>query len=151
MWVTVLMAVLLVPGCSRGPVRPAPRDWSDTWVAAQELIPPQSPAGVPDAATCEHVLVSLREIRSELTPAPDKVLEDAVHDWLAQAEHMFFECFDAGSDPRTAYERLDRLRQQVDAALEVAGASSAGTSPRRRGVRNPGFASARGSIARGSP
>lgn len=122
-WCVLPVIAILAAGCSAGARRASVADWSVTWAEAQRLVPVESSLTLPaNQQTCEQVLVSLRKIREPLTASPDEVIEEAAGKWLAQAEHMFFECFaSAGSDPPDlAYKRLARLAGLVDEALATA-------------------------------
>ncbi|MBY5162654.1 hypothetical protein [Salsipaludibacter albus] len=126
MFALVLVASLAVLGCAGGSARPTVQDWVVTWTDAQSLVPRRASLEDPlDDERCSRVLVSLREVRDRLVPSPDELVDSAARAWLAQAEHMFFECFSAASSdrPAVAYATLERLRHQVDEALASAASS----------------------------
>lgn len=139
---------MVLAGC-RGTPPPDPAAWVSTWEEAQALVPAQSSLSTPPSAQeCEQVLVDLREIRSRLLPGPDELVGTEAAAWLAQAEHMFFECFRPGhtDSVEVEYARLARLRTQVE---EAAGTT---LGARADNVLDPGRAShAAVAVARADP
>lgn len=114
------IGALAMGGC-RGPQRPSAGEWGDEWRAAQRLVPdPGTLARPPSHETCEDVLGELREHRPELIPAPDDEIGAAAERWFEHAESMFFGCFDGSdgdADVRAEYDTLERLANEVEAAL----------------------------------
>lgn len=120
--VLVLAAVAALGGC-RPPDRPTAEEWTPTWEAAQAVIPaPEDLDDPPSEGMCQRVLGDLREIRAEMAPAPDELIQTATEAWISYAEHVFFSCFQAvEGDDRVdaAYETLDRLRAEVETAVRT--------------------------------
>lgn len=122
--VVVLVLIVLVGGVACGPAdRPSVATWQETWQAAQRIVPPRETLrSPPRSQTCDRVVASLRSIRGELLPSPDPLVDERVNDWLSSAESVFFECFDAagpGRSVETAYAHLERLRAEVETALDT--------------------------------
>lgn len=143
--VVLLVLVVVVGGVACGRAdRPAIAAWQETWETAQRIVPPpdtlQSP---PRTETCDRVVASLRSIRGELLPSPDPLVDERVDDWLSSAESVFFECFDTagpGRSVETAYAHLERLRAEVETALDTvrpadSTTGAAAQSSRRRPAR----------------
>jgi hypothetical protein len=118
--VAVALLVLAVGACGRQE-RPTLGAWRATWERATAIVPSEDDVGAtPDRELCESTLGELREVRPDLTPAPDEVVNAAVEEWITYAESVFFSCFEevSGDDPvAAAYEQLDRLEGEVDAAI----------------------------------
>lgn len=109
----VLLATIAV-ACG-GPGRPSVSEWRTTWDAAQAVVPDVGDVEL-DHERCEAVLAELREIRPELKPAPDELVDEQMAAWAAYAEHLFFTCFE-NVEVRGAYAELDRYARQVEDAL----------------------------------
>lgn len=121
--VVAAVAVLLVTtvGCSSqgGEGLTA---WSDTWDEARGLVPERTALGSADRRdeVCSDTLGQLREIAPALREVPDPALEPPVQAWIADAESMFFECFE-GRTPEEVdaeFRELHVLGTEIDAALE---------------------------------
>lgn len=122
--VLVVVAAAWATGC-RPAERPSRDAWQVRWEATQGIVPAADELERPPRAeTCQDVLGELRARRPDLSPAPDQIIAEAVEGWFEHAEGMFFDCFE-GSDPEAAvagaYEQLERLRSEVDAALDEGG------------------------------
>ncbi len=117
-----ILVVLVLGACGGGDQRPTVAAWTPRWDDVVALVPTRDLVTSGAAqATCEEVLVDLREARPTLTPGPDEAVDQAALEWITFAESTFFECFeaDAGADSvTTAYDRLDQLESEVDAALD---------------------------------
>lgn len=118
----IMLAGALLGSCGSAEP-PTTEAWSSTWEAAQATVPDRNELGDPPSeASCQRVLGQLREVRGDLTPAPDEFIQHAAEAWISYAEHVFFSCFEAveGEDPvDAAYETLDRLRAEVATALRT--------------------------------
>lgn len=119
-----LILFLMLPACTDRN-RPTVEDWQPKWRAALAVLPDPSAIGVePDGALCNETLAALRSIRPELTPTPDRAIDDAVQEWFQIAEDAFFEC-----PPRSgpigsfvdAYDELFRLEAEVNLVLGIDG------------------------------
>lgn len=103
------------------PQRPSRDEWRESWEGVQEVVPPaEQLSRPPDHDTCSEVLGDLRERGVELTPAPDRIIQEAAQAWLSHAESLFFGCFE-DEDPEErieeGYATLERLRAEVEAVL----------------------------------
>ncbi|MDX1659473.1 MAG: hypothetical protein R3343_11685 [Nitriliruptorales bacterium] len=121
----LIAAALLASSCGPGD-RPSVAEWRPSWDQALEIIPPESELDAPPSeAECQEVLGALRDVRPELSPAPDDIIDATVGAWFTYAESTFFTCFrSVPSEDRVAraYDTLDRLREEVETAISTAGA-----------------------------
>ena len=110
----VLVVAVVVAAC--GPVRPTVAEWENDWDAIVALIPDESSLGTDPEALCEATLVSLRDQKETLFPAPDDLIAGSVRQWLEVAEGMFFECppSDGFSD---SYDQLEILEAEIEAGV----------------------------------
>ncbi len=112
--IILLLVGLTVAACTSN--RPSVSEWESDWHAAVGLIPDESFLDDDPTEACQEVLVSLREQKETLFPAPDELVAASVRQWLEAAEGTFFDCppADGFSD---AFARLDELEAEVDAGL----------------------------------
>lgn len=81
------------------------------WEPLVAVIPAPTEA---DTGACDSALSRLRELSTNLRPAPDPDLGDAADGWLRRAETLVFECASvAESDYVAGYEDLSRLEERV--------------------------------------
>lgn len=112
----LIIVVALVSAC--GEPRPSVAEWVPTWNQVLSIIPEEPTGDELPGTVCEDALASLRAETVALFPTPDSVLDDTVRDWVAAAEHTFFECPpNDGFDD--AYGVMLRLEQEVDAVLAI--------------------------------
>lgn len=124
-WAAAAIAVTLLASggtaCSDTD-QPEAATWAAAWADAQDLVPARDSwdAGAPGTEECEAVLVSLRDAKSDLFPAPDDTLATTAEQWFETADGGFFECFgdgDRAAEVDRVYGELDELAAEVDAAL----------------------------------
>jgi hypothetical protein len=110
-----LLAATVLSGC--GEDRPEETAWTADWEAAQALVPSDDELIAGGRPLCDELIGELRETLPELTPAPDKALDDSVDAWSDEAETIVFDC---DLEPELLSERLDELdvlAAAVDAGL----------------------------------
>ncbi len=117
-----LVLFLLLGACGEQ-TRPTVAQWQPKWQAVRASVPEQPAAGdQPEAAMCNETLGTLRTMRPDLSPTPDRAIDEAVREWFQIAEDAFFEC-----PPRSgpiesfadAYAELLRLEAEIDLVLEL--------------------------------
>ena len=119
--VVLALVLFLLLGSCADQTRPTVREWQPKWQAALALLPEQPAAGQePEADLCNETLSTLRSMRPELSPTPDRAIDDAVQEWFQISEDAFFEC-----PPRSgpigsfadAYAELLRLEAEINLVL----------------------------------
>ncbi len=117
-----LVLSLVLSACAEQ-TRPPVGEWQARWRAVLASIPEQPAVDEqPEAALCNETLATLRTMRPDLSPTPDRAIDDAVQEWFQIAEDAFFEC-----PPRSgpigsfadAYSELLRLEAEIDLVLSL--------------------------------
>ncbi len=111
------MAVCTLAVAACGGDRPSDADWASEWAAEQAIVPSQDELLAGGRPLCDELIGEYREAMSRLTPTPSAALDDAVEEWVEEAESLVFEC---PTDPDEIADRLaalDVLAVEIDAGL----------------------------------
>lgn len=112
----VIVLVTLASACAE--TRPSLDEWVTSWNQVLSIVPEEPLAGDLPRDVCRNTLASLRTETETLFPTPDPVIEDTVRQWIATAEHTFFECPPSeGFDG--AYGTMFRLQEEVNTVLAI--------------------------------
>lgn len=119
--VLLALVLFLLLGACAEQTRPTVAEWQLNWRAVVASLPEQPAVDEqPEAALCNETLATLRTMRPDLSPTPDRAIDDAVQEWFQIAEDAFFEC-----PPRSgpigsfadSYAELLRLEAEIDLVL----------------------------------
>lgn len=115
--IIVLIVIMgLVSACSEP--RPSVDEWAPAWNKVLSIVPEEPTAGELPRQVCQDTLASLRAETEVLFPTPDPVIDDTVKEWVAEAEHTFFECPPSdGFD--NAYGTMFRLQEEIETVLAI--------------------------------
>lgn len=106
-------------GCSSDGDRPADADWVRRWEEARQLIPDAQTIIDGGSEFCDELNGRLRVELPELLPSPSESLDEAVSQWVAQAEDISFECPRDQSVLTSRLTTLETLAAEVDGGLET--------------------------------
>lgn len=117
------MAASLLLGACGGGNRPSVAEWEPVWEGFLVEIPAIAELGdPPDRDICSNSLGYVRSSEGDLLPTPDRVIDQAVREWITVADSTFFECPPSSSaipGLEFAYGQLTRIEAEIDAVLAI--------------------------------
>lgn len=117
----IALLLSLLTGACTSTVRPELLAWEDTWATARAVVPTiEVLRGEDTSDVCNRALGRLRELREELLPTPDEVLDVTVDEWLGVAEGMLFECPPVNDpDYSTSFATLSRIEAEIALVIDI--------------------------------
>jgi hypothetical protein len=110
------VALSIASGCG-GDDRPSDADWAVTWERERALVPTVDELLDGGRRLCDDLVGEYRESMPRLTPTPSDTLDDAVQEWVEEAESLVFECPDDTVEIEARLADLDVLATEIDAGL----------------------------------
>lgn len=114
---STVVLILVLSSC--GTARPSWQVWDLTWATAQSAVPSASalvasgPSGL-----CDAGLAQLRDIRSDLIPTPEPVLDETMNEWIETAQSALFACPPIDDEAYEAtFTQLDQLEAAIDSLI----------------------------------
>lgn len=113
------LVVLLMVLSSCGTSRPSWEVWDLTWATAQSSVPSASAlVASGESGLCDSGLAQLRNIRSDLVPTPEPLLDETMNDWIETAESALFACPPINDENyEAAFAQLDQLEAAIDSLI----------------------------------
>lgn len=111
--------VALATGSCGGDDRPSDADWAVEWAREQALVPTADELIAGGRTLCDELVGEYRESMSRLTPTPSDTLDDAVEEWVEQAESLVFECPSDAGEVEARRADLEVLVTEIDAGLDA--------------------------------
>lgn len=112
------VALTIASGCG-GDDRPSDADWALTWERERALVPTIDELVAGGRPLCDGLVGEYRETMPRLTPTPSPALDDAVEEWVEEAESLVFECPSDTGEIATRLADLEVLTTEIDAGLDV--------------------------------